>query len=739
MSRLGRQLSFATQAARYLGPGWLVQRLWFAVQHRTHWHQRVTPSRPWEQFSDQDLFTERAATAPDGHSDLRQRSPVAFLFDPSRLAWPRALGESWDSRASDNPPAAGDLAQQVANLARGKFSWFEHWTNQVGCPPDWHVNVETGQRLPSDLHWSRIPDFANGDIKLVWELSRFGWVFPLIRQYHRTHDESLPELFWALLEDWAEHNPPYDGANWKCGQETSLRIMSWSFAIYGFATAKATSPARIHQLVRMIGVSARRVEAHLPYALSQQNNHGVSEGMGLWTAGLLFPELRYADRWRQRGRQVLEQLADQLIYDDGGFSQHSWNYHRVMLHLYLWSVQLGRVNQVVWPSQMLHRLAQAGDLLVQMTDPTNGGVPCYGQNDGAMVLPLTSCDSRDYRPVGQAVSVLTHGHKCYAAGPWDEALWWLFGDAGQPVRAPERPTSLVSSPSGYVLLQSESSRVATRCGALRHRPSHADQLHVDLWWRGENIAVDAGTYSYNAPSPWNNPFAETRYHNTVTVDGLDQMNRVSRFLWLPWIQGIPGSVANSTRQYLTYWQGSHTGFERLASPVGYRREVLFVRPDCWVILDDLHGTASHDYRLHWLLVDAPYTWNPDSLNLQLSVPQGDYQLCLHGEPHEGATADVVLGEPESCRGWRARYYHQREPAISIALTTRSTSQLYCSVFAPSTCVIQMASQHVEIRSPHWNATVEFDSIDNGRSSKGRIRSATLHSPSEVVDRLVIAP
>ena len=39
----------------------------------------------------------------------------------------------------------------------------------------------------------------------------------------------------------------------------------------------------------------------------------------------------------------------------------------------------------------------------------------------------------------------------------------------------------------------------------------------------ENIALDGGTYSYNAPAPWNLGLAGTCWHNTVTVDGRAQM------------------------------------------------------------------------------------------------------------------------------------------------------------------------------------------------------------------------
>jgi uncharacterized heparinase superfamily protein len=95
------------------------------------------------------------------------------------------------------------------------------------------------------------------------------------------------------------------------------------------------------------------------------------------------------------------------------------------------------------------------------------------------------------------------------------------------------------------------------------RPAHADQLHADLWWNGVNIARDAGTYSYNNPSPWQNALDSTRVHNTVTIDDLDQMTRVSRFLWLDqanakWDpQTSPNQIA-----------ASHNGYRKL----GYRHE-----------------------------------------------------------------------------------------------------------------------------------------------------------------------
>src|SRR4029077_3659749 len=165
----------------------------------------------------------------------------------------------------------------------------------------------------------------------------------------------------------------------------------------------------------------------LDYALSQRNNHGISEGLGLWTIGLLFPELRASARRRERGRRVLEEQGRALIYEDGSFSQHSVNYHRLMLHAYIWSIRLGDLHGRPLSDELRRRVARAGDWLYQMQDDFTGRAPNYGPNDGALILPLSNCAYPDLRPVVQATRYLTTGTRSFGPGPWDEDLFWIFG------------------------------------------------------------------------------------------------------------------------------------------------------------------------------------------------------------------------------------------------------------------------------------------------------------------------
>ena len=57
--------------------------------------------------------------------------------------------------------------------------------------------------------------------------------------------------------------------------------------------------------------------------------------------------------------------------------------------------------------ELYERVGRSGELLFQLQDEETGRVPCYGQNDGALVLPLNNCDPRDFRPVVQTVTMLT--------------------------------------------------------------------------------------------------------------------------------------------------------------------------------------------------------------------------------------------------------------------------------------------------------------------------------------------
>ena len=413
------------------------------------------------------------------------------------------------------------------NEALWWFGW--HRADLKGAPPDWFANPFSDLPQPNaSLDWWRIPDFGSGDIKGLWELSRFDWAVAWATCAAHGDNAALERLN-QWLGDWAEKNPPYKGPNWKCGQEASIRVMHLVLAAWVLGQDKIPAAG----LVALLCAHLQRIAPTMSYAIGQQNNHGTSEAAALFIGGgfLLGLDPR-AQGWMVKGRRWLEERAQALIEVDGSFSQYSVNYHRVMLDTFSLAEAWRRHRGLpAFSDRLRTRLIAATDWLYAMTDPGTGDAPNIGANDGARLFQLTGTDYRDFRPSVQLAAALFEGGVAYGKGNWNAPLHWLGVPLGQKTKA---PSSGSFDKGGYHVLRAGAAMAVLRYPRFRFRPSQADLLHLDLWVAGENVLRDAGTYSYNADgAEW---FAGTAAHNTICFDGRDQMPRLGRFLFGDWLR-----------------------------------------------------------------------------------------------------------------------------------------------------------------------------------------------------------
>ena len=575
--------------------------------------------------------------------------------------------------------------------------------------------------MNSRKHWSEISDEGEGDIKFIWEASRFGMVYILIRAYASSGAERFAEAFWTLLESWAEANPPNTGPNWMDGQEAALRLMAWTFGYYAFLDSPSTTPARISQLTVLVAAHAERIYKNIDYAISTHSNHTISEAFGLWLAGLLFPELKDVEKYFALGRQLLEQQAAAQIFPDGTYSMYSLNYHRFVLHLYLCMIRLAEINQSP-VSRLIHdRVSTSISFLSQLIDVETGQMPVYGSNDGALVLPLNNCDFTDYRPLLQLGSYVTKKELLFDPGPWDEDIFWLFGKANplsqwEPAershrRVAVRAESKSSFPhGGTYILHGPNSKAIIRCmdwAPARSRPSHADQLHVDLWWQGSNVACDAGTYLYSGEGVWRNGLACTAVHNTVTVDRQDQMKRLTRFTWTDWANGKVLRIDKNI------WQGQHDGYK----PVIHRRTLLALEGDRWLVVDHLQGVRPHHYALHWLFGDGEYgvqqlasargLWLKPAGNLFL-----DFKVLIQmGLVGGNENFSVIRADLNSTRGWRSQYYGDKVPAISTLLEANQRQACFWTFFGFESDGIELSGNTLTVTSWEHTSSINLDEFN----------------------------
>jgi hypothetical protein len=213
--------------------------------------------------------------------------------------------------------------------------------------------------------------------------------------------------------------------------------------------------------------------------------------------------------------------------------------------------------------------------------------------------------------------------------------------------------------SGYVTVRAADwMAFATIPPRRDHRPSQADALHLDVWRGARAIAIDPGTYSYSAPPPWDNALAETRYHNTCSVNNASQMRRQGRFLWTHWNSAelVEHATVGDCQLVLACvraaWNTDH---------VHWRLFVL--GPEGIDVLDALDGTTPATLRLHWNLDGSAW------LRKGAVWTDADITVQIDGGP--GAAISEQRGAADSPLGWSSRSYGYRIACTAIDVEIRA--------------------------------------------------------------------
>ncbi|WP_199611286.1 heparinase II/III family protein [Flocculibacter collagenilyticus] len=546
---------------------------------------------------------------------------------------------------------ASDIEQAKADKSwlsgRMYFGWYQVENHST---PNWFQNVFNQQVMThNNTPWWSISDFDNnvGDIKTVWELSRFEWVVKFAQLVKTGNSEALDKIN-KWLKDWLCKNPPYLGPNWKCGQEASIRVMHLAAASLIINNSK-TEPA----LIELIQLHLKRISVTIGYALAQNNNHGTSEAAALFIGGSWLERygIKEGRYYSTLGRKWLEERANKLIDADGGFSQYSTNYHRLMLDTFcLTEVWRKHLNLHAFSSSLYFKLAKASEWLYEMTQLSTGLTPNLGANDGAKLLPLTSCDYRDYRPSLQlSMALFNDSRAIVKSGAWDEVFDWL--NITKPTTPAPKQRSTLFENGGYAVLRLGSAFVLLRYPKFHFRPSHCDALHVDFWIDGENLLKDAGSYSYNSSEDLH--LENTEHHNTIQFDNTQQMPRISRFLFGNWLESkkssallIESDTASFSASYKNNKQHYHLRQVQL-SEGGLR------------VIDNVSGFKDEAI-LRWRLSNSNWKLHKNTLS------DGKHLIKV--------SANTSIKKMSLTTGWESLYYLKKNktPVLEVTVSSACT-------------------------------------------------------------------
>lgn len=518
-------------------------------------------------------------------------APFAWVDDPAARVFPSFGGNGGDASASG-----------VRSLL-----WFGRHRFDVESPPDWLRNPFNGERVTDNrMHWSCVAEFKSGvgDIKTVWELSRFDWLLEALAEGRSTGGTTIPVEAW--LRDWCRENPVNAGVQWKCGQEASIRALHLVLAARSLSLEpESFSPA----LLEILDRHAERVRPTTHYAIGQATNHATSEAAALYILGdVLATAIDAGCRWgrrarsrrwavacRREGRRILEQSVRALFLADGTFAQYSLTYHRVALDT-LCLAECWRRDRGDRPfsEHFYVQAAAASRWYRRLIDPDTGDGPNLGANDGAQLFNLGREPFREFRPSAQLAARLFEHMAVYA--DHEHGLSRLFDRAIAAAGEVRRAEVASAEPRSLGMLTEAGDRLIIRLPQLAYRPNHADLLHIDFWSGGENLLRDGGSFSYAASDERHRYYTSVRAHNVAEFDGDDPMPRLGRFLFGEWPRGEWSIEALDKARiragYRDYRGMSHT------------REIVR-ESSTWIVRDELNGSF-RSALLRWRL--APDEW-----------------------------------------------------------------------------------------------------------------------------------
>ena len=552
---------------------------------------------------------------------------------------------------------ANELLEHRINLFDEQFNF--------GEAVDWHRDPKTDRQWPQ-LFWASI-DIRDGKtvggVKWVWELNRHYHLTTLGKAYFLTGDERYAVEVITQLTSWIQQNPAGYGVNWTSSLELAIRMLNWIWALIFISHSSVLSFEQFALILRSIHAHGRYIFRHLS-GHSSANNHLIGEAAGLAVIGSFFANVRWAQKWRDTGLEILTAEIGKQIYPDGVSAEQAFHYQIFVLDLYFMAWRFAEFCGESIPPVWYDCISAACDFLRHITDG-RGNVPAIGDSDNAWVVRLDDRPDVNnlYSIFATAAVLLDSPELKFGAPRWDEKSHWLLGLAGLKAfdglgTLTSEPASKVYQQGGYGVIRRKNQVLVMDFGPLGYLATaahgHADALSL-VGSFDEAFLVDPGTYAYQEGYEWRRYFRGTAAHNTIVVDHCDQSEIIGDFLW-----------GRKAQNKLILWDANeaydigvaeHDGYHHLG--VRHRRAVICLKAGDFMVIDWLSGEGLHHISQLWHFAAGCEVALVESGAM---ITTASRQIKLIGSGNQRLDGVVRCGEVEPIQGWVSPHYGKKMAA-----------------------------------------------------------------------------
>ncbi|MBE7464463.1 MAG: alginate lyase family protein [Planctomycetes bacterium] len=488
------------------------------------------------------------------------------------------------------------------------------------------THVINGFDVGTPVNWRANP---NGYLEWQHAFNRTGFFMKLLYAYRRTREPRYVRKLDELFQSWIAANPEPVGHNG--GGDPAWETLSTAVRVYGswlecfFALLhdpNFSDAARLAMLKSFHG-HAEHLMAYRGYG----NNWLIVESRVLALLGMLFPEFKRGSAWADEGIARLEGELGKQIMPDGADWEFAPGYHMMAVAGFLDVYEVAKLNGRSLPPLYDERLPCAFEYIAGLTRP-----------DGT--LPSIN-DSHGYRH-GRGRAFLERGARIFnrpdlLAGP--EGPY-----AGRSRGFPDSGLHVLASGTGR-----EARWLLFDAGPFGASHQHEDALSLELFAGDAPFLVDPGITSY-LQDDWTAFYRRTHAHSTVLVNGAEQNRRAV----------TPHHHAESVREQVVAACGPvfdcvratyRDGYAGQPAGLVHERIVVFVRPDYYLVFDEVRGAAAQSLEALWHFAPMRVELEARTHRARTMRLKGPNLEVATLDPRSGIKADLICGQRDPVQGW----------------------------------------------------------------------------------------
>jgi hypothetical protein len=382
-----------------------------------------------------------------------------------------------------------------------------------------------------------------------------GWLRPVLDQYVASHETKYRDDFIAVTKQYYDQRarlvlryPELHPVFYELGAHAKTELFLPAYAL--LAGEKALDAGGRESMLKLLLGFARSL--HRMQTGYRAGNWQIVGAGSLYHIGISFPEFRESESWRKKGLEVLKEHAEKDFFADGGHGERCWGYGHM---------SLGAMAEF-YKTALLHK----------SLDPA---AKTYWQ----------SFLKRGYRwfaastAPGNFLLNYGDGHITPADSIITEAIALFPELKKEPgMLGVDRSKSAILRPSGYAFMRTadaaDSPFMSVNFGHWGGGHTHQDLLDFSIWRYGQPLIEEVGRFgSYDNPlDPF---FRSEEAHNQVVLENMPMNRRESRGQDVLWLS-TPAA---------DFFSGWHEAYPK----VRVQRQIVFVKPDYWVVFDSVRS------------------------------------------------------------------------------------------------------------------------------------------------------